>query len=37
MEYWSNSGAVNPTRGRAQFREGVDILLKAWTAEEPIR
>jgi len=37
MEYWSNSGNVNPTQARAQFRESVDILLKAWQADGPIR
>jgi len=37
MEYWGNNGLINPTTARARFRESVDILLKAWTAEEPIR
>jgi alkanesulfonate monooxygenase SsuD/methylene tetrahydromethanopterin reductase-like flavin-dependent oxidoreductase (luciferase family) len=37
MEYWSNAGAINPTTGRARFRESLDILLKSWTEETPIR
>jgi alkanesulfonate monooxygenase SsuD/methylene tetrahydromethanopterin reductase-like flavin-dependent oxidoreductase (luciferase family) len=37
MEYWSNAGAINPTTGRARFRESLDILLRAWTEETPIR
>jgi alkanesulfonate monooxygenase SsuD/methylene tetrahydromethanopterin reductase-like flavin-dependent oxidoreductase (luciferase family) len=37
MEYWSNEGTVNPTTARARFRESLDVILKAWTAEEPIR
>jgi alkanesulfonate monooxygenase SsuD/methylene tetrahydromethanopterin reductase-like flavin-dependent oxidoreductase (luciferase family) len=37
MEYWSNDGSINPAHARARYRESVDILLKAWTAEEPIR
>jgi alkanesulfonate monooxygenase SsuD/methylene tetrahydromethanopterin reductase-like flavin-dependent oxidoreductase (luciferase family) len=37
MEYWSNNGLINPVTSRARFRESLDILLKAWTAEEPIR
>ncbi|HZR92946.1 MAG TPA: LLM class flavin-dependent oxidoreductase [Gaiellaceae bacterium] len=37
MEYWSNAGSVNPTTGRARFRESLDVILKAWTEEGPIR
>jgi alkanesulfonate monooxygenase SsuD/methylene tetrahydromethanopterin reductase-like flavin-dependent oxidoreductase (luciferase family) len=37
MEYWSNAGAINPTTGRARFRESLDILLKSWTEETPMR
>jgi alkanesulfonate monooxygenase SsuD/methylene tetrahydromethanopterin reductase-like flavin-dependent oxidoreductase (luciferase family) len=37
MEYWSNNGLINPVTSRARFRESLDILLKAWTSEEPIR
>jgi alkanesulfonate monooxygenase SsuD/methylene tetrahydromethanopterin reductase-like flavin-dependent oxidoreductase (luciferase family) len=37
MEYWSNEGSINPTTGRARFRESLDIVLKAWTEETPIR
>jgi alkanesulfonate monooxygenase SsuD/methylene tetrahydromethanopterin reductase-like flavin-dependent oxidoreductase (luciferase family) len=37
MEYWSNAGAINPTSGRARFREAVDILIKAWTEDGPMR
>jgi alkanesulfonate monooxygenase SsuD/methylene tetrahydromethanopterin reductase-like flavin-dependent oxidoreductase (luciferase family) len=34
MEYWSNS-VVNPANARAQFRESIDIMIQAWTAEGP--
>jgi alkanesulfonate monooxygenase SsuD/methylene tetrahydromethanopterin reductase-like flavin-dependent oxidoreductase (luciferase family) len=37
MEYWSNAGAVNPTTGRARFRESLDIIKKAWTEDGPQR
>ena len=37
MEYWSNAGAINPTTGRARFRESLDVILKAWTEDGPIR
>src|SRR5262249_5241092 len=37
MEYWGNSGAMNPTSARAKFRESIEILLTAWTADEPVR
>jgi alkanesulfonate monooxygenase SsuD/methylene tetrahydromethanopterin reductase-like flavin-dependent oxidoreductase (luciferase family) len=33
MEYWSNP--VNPTTARARFRESLDIILQAWTADGP--
>lgn len=33
MEYWSNP--VNPVTARARFRESLDIILQAWTAEGP--
>jgi len=36
MEYWSNNGQINPTSSRARFRESLDVLLKAWTTEEPM-
>src|SRR4029077_8164312 len=37
MEYWSNEGTVNPTTARARFREFLDIILKAWTEDGPMR
>lgn len=37
MEYWSNAGQVNPTRARARFREGLEVILQAWTEEGPSR
>jgi alkanesulfonate monooxygenase SsuD/methylene tetrahydromethanopterin reductase-like flavin-dependent oxidoreductase (luciferase family) len=37
MEYWSNAGAINPTTGRARFRESLEVILKAWTEDGPIR
>jgi alkanesulfonate monooxygenase SsuD/methylene tetrahydromethanopterin reductase-like flavin-dependent oxidoreductase (luciferase family) len=33
MEYWAN--AVNPATARARFREGIDVILKAWTEDGP--
>ena len=35
MEYWSNSGGINPTNSRARFRESLDIILKCWTESGP--
>jgi alkanesulfonate monooxygenase SsuD/methylene tetrahydromethanopterin reductase-like flavin-dependent oxidoreductase (luciferase family) len=37
MEYWANEGTINPATARARFRESLDIILKAWTEEGPIR
>jgi alkanesulfonate monooxygenase SsuD/methylene tetrahydromethanopterin reductase-like flavin-dependent oxidoreductase (luciferase family) len=37
MEYWANEGTINPTSARRRFRESLDIILKAWTEEGPIR
>ena len=37
MEYWSNAGAINPATGRARFREGLDVILRAWTEDGPFR
>jgi alkanesulfonate monooxygenase SsuD/methylene tetrahydromethanopterin reductase-like flavin-dependent oxidoreductase (luciferase family) len=37
MEYWANEGSINPTTARARFRESIEVILKAWTAEEPVR
>lgn len=33
MEYWAN--AVNPVTSREQHRESIEIIIKAWTADEP--
>jgi alkanesulfonate monooxygenase SsuD/methylene tetrahydromethanopterin reductase-like flavin-dependent oxidoreductase (luciferase family) len=35
MEYWSNSGGINPADSRARFRESLDIIIKCWTEEGP--
>ena len=37
MEYWSNAGQINPTTARARFREGLDVILKTWTQDGPVR
>jgi alkanesulfonate monooxygenase SsuD/methylene tetrahydromethanopterin reductase-like flavin-dependent oxidoreductase (luciferase family) len=37
MEYWSNAAAANPATARAKFREGLDIVLRAWTEDGPLR
>jgi alkanesulfonate monooxygenase SsuD/methylene tetrahydromethanopterin reductase-like flavin-dependent oxidoreductase (luciferase family) len=37
MEYWANEGTVNPTTSRARFRESLDVILRAWTEDGPIR
>ena len=34
MEYWANS--VNPATARARFREGLDVIFKAWTEPGPM-
>jgi alkanesulfonate monooxygenase SsuD/methylene tetrahydromethanopterin reductase-like flavin-dependent oxidoreductase (luciferase family) len=37
MEYWANEGTVNPATARARFRESLDIILKAWSEDGPMR
>lgn len=37
MEYWSNAGDLNPATARARFREGLDIVFKAWEGNGPVR
>ena len=37
MEYWANAGQINPTTARARFREALEIILKTWTEDGPIR
>jgi alkanesulfonate monooxygenase SsuD/methylene tetrahydromethanopterin reductase-like flavin-dependent oxidoreductase (luciferase family) len=37
MEYWANEGTVNPTTARQRFRESLDVILKAWTEDGPMR
>jgi len=37
MEYWANEGTVNPTTARKRFRESLDIILRAWTEDGPMR
>jgi alkanesulfonate monooxygenase SsuD/methylene tetrahydromethanopterin reductase-like flavin-dependent oxidoreductase (luciferase family) len=34
MEYWANS-MINPATARARFREGLKVLLQAWTEDGP--
>jgi alkanesulfonate monooxygenase SsuD/methylene tetrahydromethanopterin reductase-like flavin-dependent oxidoreductase (luciferase family) len=35
MEYWSNAAQINPTLARQRFREGLEVLLQAWTQPGP--
>lgn len=37
MEYWSHATSVNPTTARARFREGLDIVFRAWEGNGPTR
>ncbi len=37
MEYWANAGQINPATARARFRESLEVLLKAWTEDGPVR
>ena len=37
MEYWANAGQINPATARARFRESLEVLLKAWTQDGPVR
>jgi len=37
MEYWANAGQINPATARARFRESLDVILKAWTQDGPLR
>jgi alkanesulfonate monooxygenase SsuD/methylene tetrahydromethanopterin reductase-like flavin-dependent oxidoreductase (luciferase family) len=37
MEYWSNEGTINPTTARARFCEGLDVILKSWAEDGPMR
>ena len=37
MEYWANEGTINPVTARARFREGLDVILKSWTEDGPMR
>ena len=37
MEYWANAGAINPATARARFRESLEVIMKAWTQDGPIR
>jgi alkanesulfonate monooxygenase SsuD/methylene tetrahydromethanopterin reductase-like flavin-dependent oxidoreductase (luciferase family) len=34
MEYWANT-IVNPVTARARFREGIDLMIQAWTQDGP--
>ena len=35
MEYWANSGAINPVTSRERFRESLDIIKRCWTEPGP--
>ena len=35
MEYWSNAAHTDPVTARARFREGLQVVLKAWTEPGP--
>jgi alkanesulfonate monooxygenase SsuD/methylene tetrahydromethanopterin reductase-like flavin-dependent oxidoreductase (luciferase family) len=37
MEYWANAGQINPATARARFRESLDVIVKAWTEDGPLR
>jgi alkanesulfonate monooxygenase SsuD/methylene tetrahydromethanopterin reductase-like flavin-dependent oxidoreductase (luciferase family) len=37
MEYWANAAQINPATARARFRESLDVILQAWTADGPSR
>jgi alkanesulfonate monooxygenase SsuD/methylene tetrahydromethanopterin reductase-like flavin-dependent oxidoreductase (luciferase family) len=37
MEYWSNATLLTPASARDRFREGIDVILQAWTEEGPSR
>ncbi len=37
MEYWSNESTINPTTARGRFRESLDVILRSWTEDGPIR
>ena len=37
MEYWSNEGTINPTTARGRFRESLDVIMRSWTEDGPIR
>jgi alkanesulfonate monooxygenase SsuD/methylene tetrahydromethanopterin reductase-like flavin-dependent oxidoreductase (luciferase family) len=37
MEYWSNAAQLNPATARARFREGLDIVFRAWEQDGPTR
>jgi len=37
MEYWSNAAHTDPVTARARFREGLEVVLRAWTEPGPVR
>ena len=37
MEYWANETTINPATARARFRESLDIILKSWAEDGPMR
>lgn len=36
MEYWANAASISPVTARERFREGLDVILKAWTNDGPL-
>jgi alkanesulfonate monooxygenase SsuD/methylene tetrahydromethanopterin reductase-like flavin-dependent oxidoreductase (luciferase family) len=36
MEYWSNATSISPVTAREKFREGLEVILKAWTQDGPL-
>ena len=37
MEYWANASQIDVASARARFRESLDVILKAWTQDGPLR
>jgi alkanesulfonate monooxygenase SsuD/methylene tetrahydromethanopterin reductase-like flavin-dependent oxidoreductase (luciferase family) len=37
MEYWSNASSISPVTARERFREGLEVILKAWTQDGPVQ
>ncbi len=37
MEYWSNAAQINPVTARDRFRESLEVILRCWTEDGPLR